>query len=122
MSPLNTFLDGRPYTKLRGLRAQALSDTGHRLTWTSTDDGGGGGTAAFTNSSTVHCRVTPLTGQEAEAGGAISDLSTHLIMTPPGTILTLKDRFSVDTKGTFTITAMRDRTAEWVTAFEAAKI
>lgn len=118
----NTFLDGSTYTQLRGLRWMGLSDTGHTYRGTFTDDGGGGGTASYANSSTVQCRVVPLTGGEQEAAGAISDLSTHLIMVPPGTSLVPEDRFVVDNRGTYTITAIRDRTAEWITEFEAAKL
>lgn len=119
---LDTFLDGRKYTTLRGLQADALSDTGHRLTSSFSDDGAGGGTSVFTNSSTVQCRVFPLTGQESEAGGKIDDRSTHQILIPSGGTLQPEDRFLVDNRGTYTITALRDRTSEWVTEFEAVKL
>ena len=119
---VTTFLDGRPYTQLRGLRAAALSDTGHRLAGTFSDDGGGGGTAVYQNSSTVPCRLTPLTGLEGEQGGRVSDLSDYMVTVPSGTVLTIQDRFLIDGRGTFTITATRERTAEWTTEFEVAKL
>lgn len=107
-----TFLGAEPVTSLRGLLWLALSDTGHVGTSSIASDAGGGGSATWTFGTAVPCRVDPLTGDEARSADRISDRSTHLITVPPGLQLTPSDRFQIDGRGTYEITAVRDRTSE----------
>ncbi len=119
MTPLTTFADGLPVTTLRGLRADALSQTGNWLTLSGTSDSGGGATITWgTAGSALPCRVAPLTGSESVVADRLDDRSTHKIITLPTTGVSHKDRWVVGST-TYEITAVRARTAEWVRVFEA---
>lgn len=120
--PISTFLDGRDPIQLRGLAWLALSDTGHVVTQVSTDDAGGGVTQAWTAGTAVPCRVDDLAGGEGAAAGKLSDRSTHVITVPPSIVPSPIDRFAIDGKGTFEITAVRNRTHEWVQVLEAVQV
>jgi len=120
--PISTFLDGRQPTQLRGLAFLALSDIGQVLTQTSTDDGGGGASQAWNLSGTIACRVDDLSGSEQLSAGRISDRTTHVITVPPNVVPTPADRFLIAGKGTFEITAVRNRTREWLQMLEAAQV
>jgi head-tail adaptor len=119
--PLSTFLDGRNYTRLRGAAWLALSDTGHVLAGSVADDGGGGGTTVWTAGATIPCRVSPITGAEQLVAERVSDRSTHQILVPSGTDIDAGGRFVIDNRGTFEITAARERTREWIRTLEAVE-
>jgi hypothetical protein len=120
--PIGTFLDGVIPTRLRGLAFLALSDTGHLETQVSTDDSGGGASQVWTAGTAIPCRVDDMTGSEQLSAGRISDRSTHTIMVAPDVVPTPADRFLIDGKGTFEITAVRNRTREWLQILEAAQV
>lgn len=122
MSPLTTFLDGRPASQLRGLMWMALSDTGHVVNQVSTDDAGGGVTQVWTAGTAIPCRIDDLAGGENLAAGRISDRSTHLITVPPNMVPTPIDRFAIDGRGTFEITGVRNRTREWAQLLEVVQV
>lgn len=117
-----TFLSGGTISQLRGLAWLALDDLGQIGTATITDDGGGGGTASWSYGGTVACRIDPLLANETIGAGEISDRSTHIITTPPGTAATITSRFQVLGRGTFEITAVQSRTGEALRFFEAVQV
>lgn len=117
--PFGTFLDGRAHG--RGLLWLRLTDTGYVLAGAAVDDGGGGATQTWTAGSAVPCRVDPLTGREEMTAGQVDDRSTHLITVPADTTISSRERFAIDNRGTFEITAVRERTAEWARRFEAVQ-
>lgn len=120
--PLSTFLDGREYTQLRGLAWLSLSDTGNWMTMGGSSDSGGGVTATWGTAGTaVPCRIDPLTGTEGLAGEKVDDRSTHAITLPPGTDIDSADRFEVGSR-LFEVTAVRDRTREWLRVLEAVEL
>lgn len=119
--PFSTFLDGRPATQLRGLAWLSLSDTGHVVRATATDDQGGGISEVWqTAGSALPCRVDPIAvrGGGRVTGGRIDERSTHVVTIPAGTLVDAGERFAVAGRGTFEVTAVRDRTAEWSHQFE----
>lgn len=123
--PFGTFLNGRPATQLRGLNWLTLSDAAQVGTRGYVSDGGGGGTLSWSYGGTVACRVDPLgrTGSpEALVADRLSDRSTHQILMPPGTALDTDQRVRVVNGGTFEITAVDDRTAEWIALAEAVEV
>ena len=120
--PLTTFLDGRPATQLRGLMWLALSDVGHVVTQVSADDAGGGVTQVWTAGTAIPCRVDDLAGGEGVSAGRISDQSTHTILVQPDVVPSPIDRFAIDGKGTFEITAVRNRTRDWAQVLEAVQV
>lgn len=122
---LSTFLNGTSPTRLRGLLWLALSDTGQVGTLTSTSDSGGGASRAWQYGTSVPCRVDPISSSgddETLVADRLSDRSTHLITTPAGTAVTPNNRFAVAARGTFEITAVRERTGEWARVFEAVEV
>jgi len=120
---LSTFLgsDTAP-TQLRGLLWISLTDIGHVETRTATSDSGGGATQVWAAGSDIACRVDPLTSVEQLSADRISDRSTHLITTPPGTTATTAARFVIDDRGTYEITAVRERTGQSAQLFEAVEV
>jgi hypothetical protein len=117
--PFGTFLNGRAPTQLRGLQWLSMSDTGHVVRGSATDDQGGGITQVWTAGTGVPCRIDPVSANPGGlTGGRIDERSTHVVTLTAGTSVTTDDRFSIDGRGTFEITALRDRTAEWVREFE----
>ncbi len=121
--PLSTFLDGRPYTQLRGAAWLSLSDAGQVLSGSVSSDAGGGGTTTWTAGGTVPCRIDPLRrgGEEILIADRISERSTHLLRLPPGTPARVTDRFVIAGRGTFEILASVDRTREWVRTLEVVE-
>lgn len=120
--PLSTFLNDIVPTQLRGLAWLALSDTGQVGAGSIVSDSGGGGTASWTYGGTIPCRLDPLTGDEGVVGSRLHDRSTHLITVPVGTAVDGEDRFVVAGRGTFEITAVRERTGAALLPLEAAEI
>lgn len=119
---LVSFLSGTA-TQLRGLTWLALSDTGQVGSGTFTDDGGGGGTLGWAYGSDVPCRIDPLDSPEARVtAGRIDERSTHLLTLPLGTELALTNRFLIDGRGTFEVTALKDTTASSLTLAEVTQI
>jgi hypothetical protein len=113
--PLSTFLNGGTAIQLRGLQWLSLSDVGHYVTQVSTDDQGGGVTQVWAAGSVdIPCRVDPIgTGRErGMVGGMIDERTTHVVTVPAGSTVTADSRFVIDGRGTFEVTAVRDRTAE----------
>jgi hypothetical protein len=120
---LSTFLNGRAPTTPRGLLWLSLSDTGTILTSAYNSDSGGGvahtwGTAV----TTTPCRLDPMTGRSQLTGGRVDERSTHVVTVPPGTVVGAADRFLISGRGTFEVTATRERTAEASTTFEVMEI
>lgn len=116
--PFSTFLDGREPDQLRGLAWLSLSETGYVIRGSAVDDGGGGVTQTWGTAGTVSCRIDPMGGREGVFGGQIDDRSTHLLHVPAGTSLDDADRFVIPARGTFEVTAVRQRTREWSRVFE----
>jgi Phage head-tail joining protein len=113
-----TFLQGRSYTQLRGLAWMALAETGHVVTETIIDDSGGGGSSSWIAGTAVPCRIDDLAGSEGVTGGKLSNRSTHLITVPPDVTVSIDDRFAIDNRGTFEVTALRERTSHPLVLFE----
>lgn len=124
--PYSTFLNGGTVTELRGLAFLTLTDFGQVARGTIVSDGGGGGTASWTYGGTIPCRVDPFgTGggqNETLVADRMDDRSTHIVTTPAGTNVTRNDRFLIAGRGTFEVTAIRSRTAEWARLFEAVEV
>lgn len=122
--PLATFLNGGSVTQLRGLPFLALSGSGYMVNNSGgTSDSGGGRTSGTVHGGTVACRIDPLGGAEGEVASRVSDRSTHLITLPPDYSIDHSDQFySIDESETYEITAVRDRTAEWMQFAEAVKL
>ena len=112
--PFSTFLDGRTHSQLRGIAWLSLSDTGHILRGSATDDQGGGITQVWGTAGTVSCRIDPLSGREQVFGGQIDDRTTHVLTLPAGTDISDTDQVVIASRGTFEVTAVRTRTREWV--------
>jgi hypothetical protein len=119
---LSTFLNGRDPDRLRGLLWLSLSDTGTRLTLTSTDDAGGGASRAWGTASAVPCRIDPLSPMSGVIGGRIDERSTHLVTVAPGGTVASSDRFVIAGRGTFEVTVTREQTSELSTTFEVIEI
>ena len=110
------------FIRLRGAASFYLSDTGHTLDLVATDDSGGGATRTWTAGSTIPCRVDPLSGSESLVAERLSDRSTHLLTVPRETVEGHEDRFAVDGRGTYAVTAVRSSTGEWLRRLEAVKL
>jgi hypothetical protein len=114
---LTTFLNGR--APQRGLAWLALSDTGYILSLTTTSDSGGGASTVWAPSGTVSCRVDPLSGGGSRiTGGAIDERSTHMVTAPSDTSVDVRNRISISGRGTFEVTAVRERTGQLTQVFE----
>jgi Phage head-tail joining protein len=110
------------FQQLRGAAWLFLSETGQVLSGTVVSDSGGGGTTVWSAGGTVNCRIDPLGGGEGLAGGRISDRTTHLLSVPPDVDVDERNRFAVTNRGTFEITALRERTSEPVRTLEVAHL
>ena len=121
--PLSTFLNGRDLATPRGLLFLSLSESATILTLTATDDTGGGASTTWGTAGTaVPCRIDPLGGNgRGVTGGRIDERSTHIVTVPPGTPVTASGRVVIANRGTFEVTATRDRTAEWSRTFEVVQ-
>lgn len=117
---ISTFLNGQHPTTLRGLQFLALSDTGNVLTLTATSDSGGGASMTWGTAGTISCRIDPINafGNSRTTGGAIDERSTHVVTTPDGTTIDTSNRFLITGRGTFEVTAVRQRTDQFVQIFE----
>lgn len=121
--PIGTFMNGGTAIRLRGLMWLALSDTGNVLTRTPVSDTGGGVTETWSIGADIPCRVDPIGGgDESVVAGRISDQSTHLITMSPETSVGTSQRVAIDNRGTFEVTAVRSRTAEWARRVEAVQV
>jgi hypothetical protein len=123
--PLGTFLNGGTATQLRGLLWLSLSDTGQVGTLTSASDSGGGASQSWSYGSSVQCRIDPISSSgddETIVAGRLSDRSTHVITVPAGTNVATSNRFLITGRGTFEVTAVRERTAEAARLFEAVEV
>lgn len=123
--PLASFLNGGTATQLRGLLWLSLSDTGTVGTRTSTSDSGGGASETWAYGASIPCRVDPIASSgddETIVASRLSDRSTHLITTPPGTVAGIANRFAIANGGTYEITAVRDRTAQTAKFLEAVQV
>lgn len=105
----------------RGLIREALTESGWTVASTIVDDGGGGGTAVSIAGGTIACRIDPLAGGENVVADRISDRSTHLITLPPETAVTTEMQFSIEGRGTYEVTAVREHTGELSTVVEAVE-
>jgi head-tail joining protein len=105
---------------LRGLEFWALTEQGWTLRGTVVSDGGGGGTTTFVSGGTVPCRIDPLAraGDERVVGGRLDDRSTHKVTVPAGTDVRHTDRWEIQSRGVYEVTAVRDRTDEDNKVFE----
>lgn len=121
--PLSTFLNGGAATQLRGLRWLALSDAGSIGAGSVVSDGGGGGSVTWTFGTAVPCRIDPIGGrsQDSLVAGRIDERSTHRVTVPSGTDLTGANTFAISGRGTFEVTAVPSRTAEWTRVFEVVE-
>jgi hypothetical protein len=120
--PIATFLNGSVPNQLRGAAWLALSDVGQVGSGTIIDDGGGGGTMVWAYAGTIPCRIDPLSAGSGITGGQIDERSDHMVTVPPGTTVTSDDRFAITGRGTFEVTATRERTAQQTQVFEVLKI
>ena len=120
--PFSTSLDGVPATQLRGLMWLELCDVGQVLRGSAVSDSGGGVTETWGTAGTLACRIDPIgTGRVGrETGGAIDERSTHVVTVPSGGSLAVStgDLFDIGGRGTYEVTATRDRTRSWSTQFE----
>ena len=122
--PRSTFLNGRSPTQLRGLAWLSMSETGAVMARTTTSDAGGGATYTWAAGASVPCRIDPIgdRGDSRVVGGRIDERSTHVITVPANTSVPTSSRFSITGRGTFEVTATRDRTAELTHVFEVVQI
>lgn len=122
---LATFLNGGTATQLRGVAWLALSETGYLVTRAGTSDGGGGGSFVWSaGTAGVPCRVDPI-GDRSDASmvaGRIDERTTHIVTVPYGTNVGEPARFAVAGRGTFEVTAVRERTAAPTQIFEVLEI
>ena len=116
--PLSTFLSGRAQTQLRGVRWLSLSESGAVLSVTNTADTGGGVSQVWAAGTTVPCRIDPLTGGEEITANRISDESDPPRHCSRWHQRVANQRFVIDGRGTFDITAVREATGELVRVFE----
>jgi hypothetical protein len=124
MSPFGVFTDGRAPDQLRGVLALALQDRGMVLERVSVDDAGGGVTQTWgTADVNVPCRITPLGGPgRGLTGDRIDERSTHTVTTPARTGVPATGRFVIDGRGTYEVTAVRERTNERTCVFEVLRV
>jgi head-tail adaptor len=120
--PLSTFLNGQDPTQLRGLAWLSLSDSATIQSLAGTSDGGGGVSSAWSNAGTTACRIDPLTSRSRITGGQIDERSTHVVTVPPDVAVNASERVAITNRGTFEVTAVHQRTAEWLSTFEVIQI
>lgn len=121
---VSTFLGSdRPPAQLRGVLWLSLTEVGRVQSRSRTSDSGGGVTETWEDGPDVPCRIDPVrAGNEMLSAARISDRSTHLITAPPGTGGSTADRFEVDGRGVFEVTAVRSRTGQAAQIFEAVQV
>lgn len=114
--PLSTFLNGRPPT--RGLTWLALSDTALIISGTVASDSGGGVSQSWGTIGTVDCRIDPVGERSGITGGAIDERSTHVATIPTGSTIDIQNRIEITGRGTYEVTAVRERTDQLTQVFE----
>jgi hypothetical protein len=55
-------------------------------------------------------------------GGRIDERSTHVVTVPTGSTVNAEDRFRITGRGTFEVTATRERTDDWSVVFEVLEV
>lgn len=118
-----TFFNGGAATQLRGLRWLVLSEAGSIGAGSITSDSGGGGSVTWSYGSEVPCRIDPIGDRSRDSlvAGRIDERSTHRVTVPSGTELTGASTFAISGRGTFEVTAVPVRTAEWTRVFEVVE-
>ena len=120
---IGTFLNGRDPEALRGLQFFALSEVAEIQTLQSTSDSGGGATRSWVSMGTFPCRIDPLSASAAGmTGGQIDERSTHLVTTTTSAQPASSGQVVIPNRGTYEVTATRDRTAGVVVQFEVIQI
>lgn len=122
--PVTTFLNGRTdYTHLRGAAFLTLSEVGYVVAGTVTGDQGGGATTTWTAGTiAVPCRIDATGGGESVMAARISERTSHIITIPAAVDITAIQRFEITGRGTFEITAVPERTGEFLRSLEAVQI
>lgn len=122
--PIDTFLNNRAPTRLRGAMFLAFSDTGVIQARTRTSDSGGGATDAWNAVGTVACRIYPvsLRGKGALVGGQINEHSTHFCAMPLGTPINPAERIMIANRGTFEVTLALETTDALSTRVEVFQV
>jgi hypothetical protein len=103
----------------------AFSDRGYVIAGTFASDDGGGATSSWAMlGGTVACRLDPVgeRGSSRVVGGRIDERSTHVVSVPATVTVQTGNRFAINGRGTFEVTATRDRTDAWMIAFEVFRI
>jgi Phage head-tail joining protein len=122
--PAAGFLNGRTsYTYLRGAAFLFLSEVGYPVRGSAASDSGGGAhTTWMADPTGVPCRVDAMGGGESESGAKISENTTHLIVLPAQCDVSEMQRFAISNRGTFEITAVPERTGEFLRTIEAVEL
>jgi hypothetical protein len=102
----------------RSLTTEALTEIANVRTRSFSSDAGGGGSVTISSGSDQPCRIDPLGGDEGEVAGRISDRSTHLVTLPADTPIAGANELSIDGRGTFEVTAVRESTDEFARFIE----
>jgi len=100
------------YISTRGAITEALTETANILAGSVIDNLGGGGTVVMGTSEDIRCRIDSMGGDEGEIAERLSDRSTHLVTLPPGTEIVVADDLSIDGRGIYEVTAVREYTGE----------
>lgn len=114
-----TFLRDRP--PFRGLAFTSLRGTAEITRGTFAQTGGGEAVRTMGTAATVRCRLSELSGGEAETAGQIVDRSTHLLVLPAGTDVRASDQAIVVGRGTWEVTAVRQADGELVRKVEVVE-
>lgn len=111
MTPIGTFLDGTAIVQHRGLMWLALSDVGHIISTAGTTDSGGGFSGgSIAAGSAFPCRIDPLGGGETTIASRVDERTTHIATVPSEVSVEAIKQIAIDNRGTFEITAVRERT------------
>jgi SPP1 family predicted phage head-tail adaptor len=82
-------------TAIRADVERMLPDTCAILAGTQSPDGYGGITTTWGTVTTCACRIDPLTGREALAGGAVQPYHAYIVTLPYGTTVTEGNRVEI---------------------------
>lgn len=121
---ITTFLRGRSPGLLRGLALTALTDTAIIYAGTISSDSGGGGTTSWAAVGTTEARIDSLGGgaNNRVTGGQIDERSTHVVMAPSDVFVNPAERVVISGRGTYEVTATRQRTDATITVFEVLQV